>query len=189
MVNHVNIGPHYKVLHLAVISDHSIASDVFLQCTWMGHWGNKHTHINTSIIITSNSTHNQLDFLQLPRSRDHSGYGISQWKEALNSNASSHWLCPSPEWSLIRVNQQSGLNSLSPGVMWIWIWIRSFQMCCSNYFHEHFQCYWLQINGVGPNLWWVNIGSGDGLVPSDTEPLTEQMLTKIYVATGTTLTS
>ena len=25
---------------------------------------------------------------------DHSGYGFSQWKDALPCNASSHWLCP-----------------------------------------------------------------------------------------------
>ena len=34
------------------------------------------------------------------RSRDHSGYGLSQWEKALHSNASSHWLNPYPEWSL-----------------------------------------------------------------------------------------
>ena len=27
-------------------------------------------------------------------------YGLSQWEKALQSNASSHWLSPYPEWSL-----------------------------------------------------------------------------------------
>ena len=30
----------------------------------------------------------------------HSGYGLSQWEEALLCNASFHWLSPCPEWSL-----------------------------------------------------------------------------------------
>ena len=34
----------------------------------------------------------------------HSGYGISQWEEALLCNASSHWLSPYPEWSLYCVS-------------------------------------------------------------------------------------
>ena len=33
--------------------------------------------------------------------RDHSGHGLGQWEEALHSNASSHWLSPCPEWSLM----------------------------------------------------------------------------------------
>ena len=33
--------------------------------------------------------------------RDHSGYGLGQWEKALHSNASSHWISPYPEWSLI----------------------------------------------------------------------------------------
>ena len=32
--------------------------------------------------------------------RDHSGYGLGQWEEALHSNASSHWTTPYQEWSL-----------------------------------------------------------------------------------------
>ena len=31
-------------------------------------------------------------------SRYHSGYGFSQWEEALLCNASSHWPSPYPEW-------------------------------------------------------------------------------------------
>ena len=51
--------------------------------------------------------------------------------------------------------------------------------------------YWLilfrpfspQMNDKGPFWRQVNIGSGDGLVPSGTKPLPEPMLTHIYVAT------
>ena len=35
---------------------------------------------------------------------------------------------------------------------------------------------------IGPYRWQVNIGSGNGLVPSGTKPLPEPMLTQIYVA-------
>ena len=37
-------------------------------------------------------------------SRDHSGYGLSQWKETLHSKVSFHWLSPYPEWSLTSIN-------------------------------------------------------------------------------------
>ena len=33
--------------------------------------------------------------------RDHSGYGLSQWEAALLCNASSHWPSPYSEWSQI----------------------------------------------------------------------------------------
>ena len=33
--------------------------------------------------------------------RDHSCYGLGQWERVLHSNASSHWLSPYPEWSLL----------------------------------------------------------------------------------------
>ena len=35
---------------------------------------------------------------------------------------------------------------------------------------------------TGPHWWLVNIGSGNGLVPSGNKPLPEPMLTQIYVA-------
>ena len=38
------------------------------------------------------------------------------------------------------------------------------------------------MNVTGLNLWSVNIGSGNGLVPSGNKPLPEQMLTQISVA-------
>ena len=39
-----------------------------------------------------------------------------------------------------------------------------------------------QINVTGLNRWQVNIGSGNGLVPSGNKPLSEPMLTQIIVA-------
>ena len=36
------------------------------------------------------------------------------------------------------------------------------------------------MNVTGPQWWYVNIGSGNGLVP-DTKPLPEPMLTQIYM--------
>ena len=38
------------------------------------------------------------------------------------------------------------------------------------------------MNVTGLHWWSVNIGSGDGLVPSGNKPLPEPMLTQIYVA-------
>ena len=39
------------------------------------------------------------------------------------------------------------------------------------------------MNTMGPYWWQVNTGPGNGLAPSDNNPLGEQMLTQIYVAT------
>ena len=39
-----------------------------------------------------------------------------------------------------------------------------------------------QLNTMEPHWCHVSIGSGDGLVPSGTKPLTEWLLTQIYVA-------
>ena len=38
---------------------------------------------------------------------NHSGYGHSQWEEALLCNTFSHWLSPYPEWSLYNGNYQA----------------------------------------------------------------------------------
>ena len=54
----------------------------------------------------------------------------------------------------------------------------------------HFSDRWLgyllricpYMNVTGPYRWSVNIGSGNGLVPSGNNSLPEQMLTQIYVA-------
>ena len=41
-------------------------------------------------------------FIGWVHTRDHSGYGLSQWQKALNGNVFSHWLNPYPEWSCYR---------------------------------------------------------------------------------------
>ena len=35
--------------------------------------------------------------------RDHSGYGLSQWETTLQCKVVSHWLSPCPEWSKIMI--------------------------------------------------------------------------------------
>ena len=60
---------------------------------------------------------------------------------------------------------------------------------CTNNFRAYFSDWWQryrfwncpQMNITGPFWWWVNIGSGIGLVPSGNQPLPESMLTKIFV--------
>ena len=50
----------------------------------------------------------------LPTERDHSGYGISRWEEALRCNASFHWLSPYPKWSLNRLMQYHCISIVNP---------------------------------------------------------------------------
>ena len=57
-------------------------------------------------------------------------------------------------------------------------------------FQANFRDWWLryllwncrQLNVTGPYWWLVNIGSGNGLVPSGNKPLPESLLTQIYDA-------
>ena len=41
-----------------------------------------------------------------------------------------------------------------------------------------------QMNATEPHWWEINIGSGNGLVPSGNKPLPKPMLTQIYVPIG-----
>ena len=50
-----------------------------------------------------------------------------------------------------------------------------------NWCLEHLQWNWSYVSGTEPYWWQVNIGSGDGLVPSGNMPLPEQMLTQFRV--------
>ena len=58
-----------------------------------------------------------------------------------------------------------------------------------NNFETNFSNWWLkyllwkcpQVIVTGPHWWYINIGSGNGLVPSGTKPLPEPMLTQFYV--------
>ena len=47
--------------------------------------------------------------------RDHSGYGHSQWKTTLQCNVVSHWLSPYPEWSQL-YGKQWDLIKLAAGI-------------------------------------------------------------------------
>ena len=59
----------------------------------------------------------------LPTERDHSGYGISQWEEALWCNASFHWLSPYPKWSLNRLMQYHCISIVNPCPVVHRIWV------------------------------------------------------------------
>ena len=73
------------------------------------------------------------------------------------------------------------VNSLAPG-KFEWHFRRNFQTDFSDRWLRHLllNCPHMDVNG----LHWrsVNIGSGNGLVPSGSKPLPESMLTPIYVA-------
>ena len=50
--------------------------------------------------------------------------------------------------------------------MWPWFQKYNIQMRCSGYFHEHFQSYFLRVNGARPYWRYAKTGPGDGLVAS-----------------------
>ena len=56
-----------------------------------------------------------------------------------------------------------------------------FSNSCQGYI-EHFVWNCPQVNATGLHWWYVNIGSGNGLVPSGNKPLPEPMLIQIFVA-------
>ena len=66
-----------------------------------------------------------------------------------------------------------GLTHWSPGVL------ISMEI---DWYLQIFWCACPQINVMGPHWWQVNIGSGNGLVPSCDKPLPEPLLTPLYVA-------
>ena len=43
------------------------------------------------------------------------------------------------------------------------------------------QVYYSKMNAKGPHWLYIDIGSGNGLLPSGNKPLSEPMLTEIYV--------
>ena len=51
----------------------------------------------------------------------------------------------------------------------------------SNWWLKHLLWNCPQLIVTGPHWWWVNIGSGNGLVLSCNKPLSEPVLTQIYV--------
>ena len=58
----------------------------------------------------------------------------------------------------------------------------NFQTQFFNWYFEQFPWNCSQKTPTEPLWWLVNIGSGNGLVPSGNKPLPEPMLTQIYVA-------
>ena len=77
-------------------------------------------------------------------------------------------------------------------VRWLTHWpLGDFNDILDEYnFHVNFSHWWLmyllwncrRVIVTGPHWWYVDIGSGNGLVLSGNKPLPEQMLTQIYVA-------
>ena len=94
--------------------------------------------------------------------------------------ATSHYLsqCWLSSLSPYGVARPQWVNSLAPGRCGCWL----------NYFQTHIKDRYLELflwncpqtNDTTPHLWLVNIGSGNGLVPSGNKPLPEPMLTQIY---------
>ena len=103
--------------------------------------------------------------------------------------------CPSA-WYCLGISRHSpneqiflqGFFSLeSFELIWPWkMWLRfqmcKFQMQLGDGNLEYSSTHYPGMNGRGPHWWLVNIGSGNGLVPSGNKPLPEPKLTHIYVA-------
>ena len=53
-----------------------------------------------------------------------------------------------------------------------------------DYVLEHFSWHWFLVNATEQIRWRGNIGSGDGLMPRGIKPLSEPMITQIYVVIG-----
>ena len=60
-------------------------------------------------------------------------------------------------------------------------WTSNFEANFIDWWLRYFLWNFLQVILFGPHWWQVNIGSGNGLVPSGNKPLPEPMLTQIYV--------
>ena len=71
-----------------------------------------------------------------------------------------------------------------PWKMWLWFQMCKFQMQLEDGNLEYSSKHYPGMNARGPRWWLVNIGSGNGLVPSGNKPsLPEPKLTHIYVTT------
>ena len=89
-----------KTAHLVHVVTVSVPQHVFADFT--RHWYIKYSVDFFPILSYTSQTGSWIWFKTDANStlRDHSGYGLGQWEEALHSNAFSHWLSPYPEWSL-----------------------------------------------------------------------------------------
>ena len=81
---------------------------------------------------------------------------------------------------LSNINFSKSFNSLAPG-KFEWNF-RHFQTDFSDWWLRHLLRNCPDMNVTGLHWWSVNIGSGNGLVPSGNKPLPEPMLTQINVA-------
>ena len=110
--------------------------------------------------------------------RDHFVNVPSQWKTTLHCNVVSHWLGAYTNWSLYMYTRTHNH---------VHIYIRKFSIiplvCHGNQYIaqcgnciSHNQVWWSLVNSLWPRI-WVNIGSGNGLLPDGTKPLPEPMLT------------
>ena len=86
------------------------------------------------------------------KTRNHSGYGLSQWKEALLCNASSHWRIPYPEWYLNTILQMTFFNAF------YFYWIKMFVFW--------FKFHWSLFVNVQLSVAEASIALGDALVPN-----------------------
>ena len=71
---------------------------------------------------------------------------------------------------------------IGPWEIWMKFWICNFQMDFSDWWLRHLLWNCPNMIVTGLHWWSVNIGSGNGLVPSGNKPLPEPMLTQISVA-------
>ena len=88
-------------------------------------------------------------------------------------------MCGAANWLLVLWWHESTVfNSLAPGTFQ---WLVIFQ---ASFIDWWLRCLWWncpQMNVTWHYWWWVNIGSGNGLVTSGTKPLPGPVLTYIYV--------
>ena len=95
-----------------------------------------------------------------------------------------------PEWCLCTLQIYSLLSAhvhshygQGPSHWLIDTWEIRLWSSIRNRYLGYFLWYCPQVNAARPYWWLVNIGSGNGMVPSGSKPLPEPMLTRIYVNT------
>ena len=96
--------------------------------------------------------------------------------------ATSHYLsqCWPRSLSPYDVIRPQWVNSLVPGIcVCYFIWV-IFKHYLSDWYHEHFQWNCPQANATITHWWYVNIGSGNGLVLPGNKPLPEVLNQVLY---------
>ena len=91
-------------------------------------------------------------------------------------------MCDAANWLLVLWwHETTVFNSFAPGRF---EWNFRLVIFQANFIDWWLRCFWWncpQMNVSGHYWWWVNIGSGNGLVTSGTKPLPGPVLTYIYV--------